>query len=39
VNRVRTLVAAILARFARVGRERRREIAEFNALMDPRRRM
>jgi hypothetical protein len=36
---LRALFAAILARFARVGRERRREIAEFNAMMDdPRRR-
>jgi hypothetical protein len=39
VNRLRTLLAAILAPFGRVSRERRREIAEFNALMDPRRRM
>jgi hypothetical protein len=39
VNRLRTLLYAILAGFARLGRERRREIAEFNALMDPRRRM
>jgi hypothetical protein len=39
VTRLRDLLAGTLARFTREGRERRREIAEFNALMDPRRRM